>query len=464
MLGIAVSNAAIDYTYRYPFESAVTRDRIGANLQLATCAGKSESPLFFDGRILEPRLVGDMLLVLSEVVRTHFYEPRPALLDPVVTSHEAILRFEGFSGCCGVYARVDLPAEAFSSELQGRGTTNVDFNPPMRAALTKLRHDETVKLSIGRHEVALSRGDERVVEKKVKLPVRWVKGFSEVQAYQPRLSCQLEVPAAEAQRFMQSLPRDKRSNRPSFVVCHGRTLRLSQREQRGAVRLHGLHRIQVLEPLLSQASSLRIWRDDEAGTSGWEVVFERGRFFLMVSPETQRGFSGEGQVLETLARSDWQSVLSRIRAQLTWQAHIDPTGVGASLGLDAKQVEVALAVLGARGLAGYDVASGCYFHRELPFDLDKVETLQPRLANARKLLAADKVRVLQGADGGTDVQVAGTGTHHYVRLRQTGDRCTCPWFSRYQGKRGVCKHILAARLSVESGVASESISQARECI
>lgn len=464
MLGITVSNAAIDYTYRYPFASAVTRNQAGANLQLATCAGKGESPVFFDGTILEPRLVGDMLLVLSEVVRTHFFEPRPALLDPVVTSHEALLRFEGFSGCCGVYARVDLPAEAFSSEIRGRGTTNVDFNPPMRAALTKLRHNETVQLAIGRHEVALSRGDERVVEKKVKLPVRWVKGFSEVQAYQPRLSCQVEVPASEAQRFMQSLPRGKRPSRPSFVVCHGRTLRLSQREQRGAVRLHGLHRVQVLEPLLSQASKLRIWHDDEAGTSGWEVVFERGRFFLMVSPETRRGFSGEGQVLETLARSDWQAILSKVRAQLTWQAHIDPTGVSTALGLDAEHVEVALAVLGARGLAGYDVTSGHYFHRELPFDLEKVETLQPRLANARKLLAAEGVTVVQDVDDGTDVQVAGTGTTHYVRLRQTGDRCTCPWFSRYQGKRGVCKHILAARLGMESGVTSETVTQARESV
>lgn len=455
-----MSNAAIDYTYCYPFASAVTRSKSGANLQLATCAGRSESPLFFDGRILEPRLVGDMLLVLSEVVRTHFFEPRPALLDPVVTSHEAMLRFEGFSGCCGVYARVDLPAEAFSSELQGRGTTNVDFNPPMRAALTKLRRDENVQLAIGRHEVALSRGDERVVEKKVKLPVRWVKGFSEVQAYQPRLDCQIEVSGAEAQRFMQSLPRGKKPNRPSFVVSHGKALRLSQREQRDAVRLHGPHRVQVLEPLLSQASKLRIWRDDEAGTSGWEVVFERGRFFLMLSPETNRGFSGEGQVLETLARSDWQAILSRVRAQLTWQAHIDPAGVGMSLGLDPGQVEGALAVLGARGLAGYDATSGHYFHRELPFDLDKVETLQPRLANARKLVAAGGITVVQDAEGERDVQVPGTGTTHYVRLRPTGDRCTCPWFSRYQGKRGVCKHILAARLSVESGAASEAATQA----
>ena len=67
-----------------------------------------------------------------------------------------------FSGCCGVYARVDLPPESFESDLQQRGTTNVDFNDPMRAALNRLRDREEVRLSVGRDEVALSaRGPPR---------------------------------------------------------------------------------------------------------------------------------------------------------------------------------------------------------------------------------------------------------------------------------------------------------------
>jgi predicted nucleic acid-binding Zn finger protein len=36
-----------------------------------------------------------------------------------------------------------------------------------------------------------------------------------------------------------------------------------------------------------------------------------------------------------------------------------------------------------------------------------------------------------------------------VRLRAEGDRCTCPWFSKHQGQRGPCKHVLAARIFVE---------------
>ena len=131
--------------------------------------------------MLAPRETAEMLLVLSEVVRTHFFLPRPAMLDPVVTSNDSMLRFEGFSGCCGVYARVDIPAEAFHCDHLGRGTTNVDFNNPMRAALSRLRNHDDARLAVGADGVELSKAGDTIVEKKVKLPVRWIKGFSEVQ-------------------------------------------------------------------------------------------------------------------------------------------------------------------------------------------------------------------------------------------------------------------------------------------
>lgn len=444
---------AIDFTYRYPFASSVREFERGFGLRLATCSGDHSQPHFFEGRIRDPRAVGDMLLVLSDVVRTHFYLRAPPILDPVVTSNGDMLRFEGFSGCCGVYARVDLPAEAFETEYAGRGTTNVDFNNPMRAALVRLRGRDDARLAVGADEVALSRGDERVVEKKVKLPARWIKGFSEVQAYQPRLELRLEVSGAEARRFIRGLPRGGAPKRPLHVTLAGRTLRLSGRTGPGSIRLTGTDRVRVLEPLMGAARSLRIWADDEAGTSGWEVVFDVGRFFLLVSPELYRGFSGEGQMLEKLATGDWKGALSHVRAQLFWQSQIDTGDLAERTGLEAPVVESALAVLGSRGLAGYDVTTGRYFHRELPFDLEQVEKLQPRLKGARKLLEDGKVRLVERTgEESVDLEVDGTDVTHLVRLRPDGDRCTCPWFSRHRGERGPCKHILASRIYLSDEV------------
>ncbi len=444
-------STGIDYTYQYAYPSSIDRVATEAHLNLATCSRTQSNPYFFEGRIREPRRIADMLLVLSRVVRTHFFQPRPPLMDPVLTSNESLLRIEGFSGCCGVYVRADLPSELFEGDVHGRGTTNVDFNDPMRAALMRLRDSDQVQLAVGKEEVALSQGEQKVVEKKVKLPIRWIKGFSEVQAYQPDLSLQLEVNASEALRFMRSVRQTGIPKRPSYVVRAGHSLRLSQRASGDAVRIHGTHRIKVIEPLLPRADTLRIWADDRTGTSAWEVLYDTGRFFLMISPEVYRGFSGEGQILDVLVRGTGRELVDYVRGKMNWQPRLDAMALAGELNTSPGKIEDALAVLGARGLAGYDVSQRCYFHRELPFDLEHVEKLQPRLKAARQLLDEGKVRVHHRSDAASiDFAIQGSGVSHIVRLRPEEDRCTCPWFSRYQGERGVCKHILAAHLYLES--------------
>ena len=447
--GDTALSAAIDFTYQYGFASSVALASGKPTLALATCDASRAQPYFFDGRVRQPRVMGEMLYTLSDVVRTHFFLPRPAILDPVLTSNEAMLRLEGFSGCCGVYARVDLPAEAFDGECHGRGTTNVDFNAPMRNALLRLRDDEDVQLAVGADEVVLSKGNQRTVEKKVKLPLRWIKGFSEVQAYQPRLQIRAEVSAAEALRFVRTLPKAAKPKMPSYAVPTARALRLSQRPAPGAVPILGTHRVKVIEPLLARAQGLRIWSDEDSGASAWEVLYPVGAFFLMISPEVFRGFSGEGQVLAALANPPSDAILAKVRASLKWQSQLDVAALAGTLGLDATEVTAALAVLGSRGLAGYDADAAHYFHRELPFDLDKVEEMQPRLGNARKLIEDGLVRRVAGDPAVTTYEVQGTGTIHRVRLAGDQHNCTYPWFSKYQGQRGPCKHILAASLAQE---------------
>lgn len=101
---------AINYTYRYHFASSVDTVSVKPKWQLATSLEETSDDVFFDGKLRRPAVVGRMLSVLSDTVRTRFYQPlEPLVLDPVVTSGGGMLRFEGFSSCCGVYARVDLP-------------------------------------------------------------------------------------------------------------------------------------------------------------------------------------------------------------------------------------------------------------------------------------------------------------------------------------------------------------------
>jgi hypothetical protein len=372
------------------------------------------------------------------------------LADPVVTGSGDLLRFEAFSGCCSTYGRVDLLPEALDGTWHGRGTTNVDFNAPMRAALAKVRDTDRVGLAVGSDEVSLSRGGEPVVERKVALPVRSLKGFVEVQVYQARMVRKIEVAGFEGARFLRSLPRGSATT-SGWVVSSGRGLRLSQVAASGGIRVGGVQRLHILDDLARHAKSLRIYADDQNQASTWELVLDEARFTLTLSPEVSRGFSGEGQVLTDLAARQWEQTLPRVHASLKWDTRIEPDALAALCAFNRETITAALGVLGARGLVGFDLAEGSYFHRELPIDMEKVETLQPRLLDARKLIGSGGVRIERNdaETGEVYAAVRGTDVQHLVRLGPDGDRCTCPWYAKHRNARGPCKHILAVQITLE---------------
>lgn len=452
---------SLDYSYRYTFASELAAHSKGERLRLATCGGTEEHPYFFQGRLTRPQRTADLLRGLAHIVQSRFHVP-PAMLarilllaDPVITSSDDILRFEAFSACCSTYARVDLLPDALQGRLQGRGTTNVDFNAALRAALARIRDGDKIELSVGAKAVELSRNAESVVERKVPLPLRWLKGFVEVQAYQARMRPRLEVAGAEAWRFLRSLPRGI-LRQTCWVIPAGRSLRVSHRAATDGVAIGGLQRLRVLEDLARHANQLLVFAEDASQTSTWTLFLDEARFHLVLSPEVWRGFSGEGQVLDDLAASEGKKSLARVQASLKWQSRIDVPSLASKCSLSEGAVTAALSTLGAQGLAGFDLAEGKYFHRELPFDLSRVEMLQPRLKDARKLLERQSVKILKQDNDRLEAIVAGTGVGHRVRLSSEQARCTCPWFGKYQGTRGPCKHVLAVQIFSEENSAKDS--------
>jgi hypothetical protein len=404
-------------------------------------------------------VAAEALLAVARVARTRFYIP-PGMLarillaaDPVVTADGARLRFESFSACCGVYARADLLPEAIDGDFASRGTTNVDFNQLMRTALAQLGGGrEQAGLNIGADAVELERLAGKVVERKVPLPVRWLKGFVEVQAYASRLKLVRELPGPEARRFLASVPNQVKARDRAWLVVGGRQLRLSRTPSRDAIEVGGIGRLQALKQVARHAKGLRIYGAEGTAASGWELDFGDSRLQLILSPDASRGFSGEGQVLEVLARKDADASLAKVRAALSWQAVLTPQDLAAQLGGDMDAAAGALAALGSHGLVGYDLAEGAWFHRVLPFDVDAVEKLHPRLVNARKIVAAGALKILNAEPGKIEAQVEGTGTTHRVRETDGGFTCTCPWYADKAGEAGPCKHVLAVQITLEEGV------------
>ncbi|MEZ0374004.1 MAG: SWIM zinc finger family protein, partial [Candidatus Sericytochromatia bacterium] len=128
------------------------------------------------------------------------------ILDPVVSVFPDRLTFEVFSRDEGAYALASIANEAFDFEGQPPektrcGTTNIDFSEDFATAIERMRSYHQTWFEIGSESVAVEtaraalneqgrdQGDEpaagetfKTVEKKIRLPFSWLRGFLQVQS------------------------------------------------------------------------------------------------------------------------------------------------------------------------------------------------------------------------------------------------------------------------------------------
>jgi hypothetical protein len=447
----------VEQTYRYTRPSFVSLDAGRTTVTLATSGGSTltglaEHPRFFDGFLGHAEQTATALLAVAKVARTRFYVP-PGMLaavlraaDPVVTSNGDRLRFESFSACCGVYARLDVLPGGLDGPALDTGTTNVDFNPPMREALARIGGIDPLHMQVG-EDVVVTTMDTSVTEKKVPLPERWLKGFAEVQLAGSTMQPMFEVPAIEARRFLRSLPSPAGTRTAAlWVVPAAGGLRLTSRPARDAVSIAGPERLRMLEPLLRFARRLRAYApasaaDGAPSSSVWELELDDARLVITLSPDVSRGFSGEGGVLWDLSDDAVSDDADIVAALLSFEPRVDVEWLAREAAMSPGRVVRALTHLGAAGRVGYDNAEAAFFHRELPYDATALAKMHPRLRDARVLVEAGDVRL-----DGDVAYVRSADAEHVVRRTSTGIRCSCPWYGKYQDTRGPCKHVLAVEL------------------
>ena len=220
-----------ELAYRYLTPSALSVADGSTSLDLATSgitpAGGRSNPFFYSGFVAHPDVVAQALLVVARVARTRFYVPPGSLAailraaDPVVTSTPEGLRFESFSACCGAYARLDVDGAALDTYHVASGVTNVDVNPPLRQALAGLRPSAPLHLNVGAEELRVTTIEGTVVEEKVRLPSRWLKGFAETQMLAAGMTLQQTLEGAATRRIAdcwQPRPRERAGSLPPSSV------------------------------------------------------------------------------------------------------------------------------------------------------------------------------------------------------------------------------------------------------
>ncbi|WP_114938191.1 SWIM zinc finger family protein [Mucilaginibacter endophyticus] len=436
-------------TYQYNQLSSLSKVNNSDELFLAQYSEvqKKDASCFFWGKLTDPYVVSRCLLTLSNVVKSNFsLSPYDLMMlkDPIVTAGNEKIRFEGFSHCAGVYARVDVLGDGHDGEFLENGTTNVDFNQPMLSALSSVRKNEEVLLSIGKKEVALHREEGKVIERKVPLPTKWIKGLTSVQVFLSESEPAYKFNRLQAIQLFKSIPAGKPKSDYYLLVRGGKPV-FSPVQAGNAITVGGVHRLKLIEPLLLIADQLQVFVHKDQQSTTWQVYIGPVRFSLSISRDSWRGFSGEGAALESLVEDVPQNWIELMDSYSYANQEFNPTLLAVNEGLDIKKVENLTGRLSAIGLLGFDLDENNFFYRRLPFKTSRILTLNPRLKDAEKLITEGKVLIKSNTGNRVEAEVEGSGVHHMVLLENDEERCTCMWFSKNQGERGICKHILAVK-------------------
>ncbi len=405
---------------------------------------KKNTPCFFWGRLNQPYITAKCLTTLSAVVQSSFNLSTAILRDPIVTTGNEMIRFEGFSHCAGVYAKVEVLPDGHDGEMLANDTTNVDFNPPMIAALGNFNKRSKVTLSVGKESVGIHSEGKSVIERKVPLPDKWIKGLTTVQIYFSETESRFEFNTSQAIQLFRTIPKGKPKS-DYYLTKRGNKAIFTPAKSKNTICIGGIQRLRLIESLVPLCDKLIVFAHPKMQSTTWQLYFGAVRFCLSLSRENWRGFSGEGAALEALIEDIPENIIENYD-KLAYANHaFNPTLLAIESGMDLDNISMLSAQLSAMGLLGFDLDNHEFFYRRLPFKLERILTLNPRLKGVEKLLENGKVKIISNQDDKVEAQVEGNGVNHTVQLEANKVRCTCTWFSRHKGERGHCKHILATK-------------------
>lgn len=439
-----------DLEYNYKGVSTYSKTKGINNLVLAHQTEIEEVnniPCFFWGSLTDPYVTAKCWSTIAKVVRSSFGPIPPSLRDPIVSAGSERLRFEGFSSCNGVYVRLDMKPEAIDGEFIANGTTNVDFNDPMLNALNAIQKNEKVTLAVGQQDVQVITSKAKVVEKKVTLPMRWIKGLTSVQLYLADMDLKFELNKIQTIQLFQSLPKGSVKG-DFFITKRAGKFMFSTLATTDSVRIGGVQRLRLLEGILSIVDKIFVYESSDKQTCSIVCEFGKMQLLMAFSPDSYRGFSGEGNVLETMTENlpiEWVYGLNSL---LKSNEMFDPTMLSIENDIDFGTMDNLTSNLSSMGLLGYDLSEKAHFYRRLPFKTERILSLNPRLKNAKKLIDNEEVEITERRADYIEAKVKGSGVVHKVIIDSNSQKCTCDWFTAYQGKRGICKHILAVKMTI----------------
>jgi len=423
------------------------------------------------------------------------------ILDPVISVQPDHLMFEVFSKDEGSYANLCIDLDAF--EIQGTpqcGTTNIDFSENLYTSIQQFRSYREATISIGQKDVAVevkkkstdtSENDSitedelisQTLEKKIKLPDSWLRGFLQVQSAAMLPSDRFSLTPMDLYNCLYHLrmnadikgkPRGLRvelipGEAPRLVlepwdVVINSTAGVYQGEQAKVVKLWGRRRLMLVKRLLPIVESIDVHISGSGLPCFWVFRCAGMTLTLGLTGFTANDWS-QGCAFDLLMarKTQGSKTLDKVIKHLS--SHYVDSRLNISNAIKVKDAELIEALqLGCQlGQMMYDIANDVYRLRPLtdaPLDMQRLE-----YRNVRERVAHDYIQRKGCVSISTENHIYGTGIEITGEVNIKEDKrdyrpqlfindegfvsraeCSCNHFRKNGLKSGPCEHLIALRL------------------
>jgi predicted DNA-binding WGR domain protein len=498
--------------------------------ELALYGNLARAPVHFDAAIREPLRLREALAALYAIVGSDFrYQPKdrtlylaylrlkretaaqPAwqaqqayfswllrndplafiVLDPVISVHPDRVLFEVFSKDEGTYANLSIDRAAFDAAANTQhGTTNIDFSPALFAGIEQMRSYRTTRLHVGREAtklattVAGSAPASTIVEKRIRVPDSWLRGFLQVQSAATLPRDRFQLTPTDYYNLLRTLRMhadrkgQKRGLRIELVPTEKPRLVLEPWETvlptsaaaftgkaARVVRLWGRRRLMLTRRLLPYLTSVEVQLLGSGLPSFWILRAGPVTLTLGLTGFTTANWSQAVSFDLLLPRkgespSTAEPVLQHLRKH--WLA--TPAELTTATGLKGAALTEAIQHGCQQGRLMADLATGVVRYRPLtdePLELSKLEFRNDRERFAHDLLsrpgAVEIVSENRIPNAGLEVVgkvFVAEDQREYRPVLLLGDEgqllkaeCTCTFFRKQGLKAGPCPHLIALRLA-----------------
>lgn len=408
------------------------------------------------------------------------------ILDPIITVHPDRVFLEVFSKDEGTYANLSVGMEEF--DLSGDpvcGTTNIDFSQTLHESVQQFRSYRTTRLTIGQEAVKVATtGQQDVLEKKIRVPDSWLRGFLQVQSSALLPLDSLKITAIDLYNILRHLRlhgdrKGKRrglrfelvpGERPRVVLEPWETVietgaEIYQGRQAKVIRVWGRRRLMLLRRMLPFVDHVDIHLLGSGLPSFWVLSAGPMTFTLGLTGFTASNWSQAVNFDLLMPRKTQETKeLGKVVKHLSKRWHGDRDELTKSTKLKGAELVESLQLGCQQGQLMFDVAHSDYRLRPLtdqPLALDRLEFRSPKERLAHDLVhRKDAVSITtENRIHGTGLEITGKAVvaednREYRPQMLLSDEgfvsraeCTCNAFRKQGLKQGPCTCLIALRLT-----------------